>query len=373
MQNKKTLIIQETIPHYRIDFFTLLSMKHTGSMVIHSTKLTNDGLVPTSEFSFPNKSVRIYKIWRLHWQPLLSTLILKQPQYLVMGLELKYVSNLLLYFIAPLSRSKVIWWTHGYNVHIKDKDFKYYLDRAIKTFFMKRAHRILLYTDHNKDELISNNIPSERIIVLNNALNEGPFQASLQSIKPDELAKVIKSTRPSGHTLAFIGRLTHKKKSELVLELGHKLKSYYKDLRIFMIGDGEDRQYIEKKIENLGLQDTVFLTGTINDAQTLAPYMKLTDFIVLPGAVGLSIVHSFIYGIPFLTLQGAAHSPEIAYLRSEYNGYMAKDLEDMADWLIKTFDDKIKRDELRSNCLATIREKVNLENMVNNFCKSFED
>jgi len=161
--------------------------------------------------------------------------------------------------------------------------------------------------------------------------------------------------------------------SLLVITLAQKIISCFPDLRIFIIGDGPAKEELQKTAKAADLDKIFFFLGTISEPEKLAPYMRLTDFIILPGAVGLSIVHSFIYGIPFLTLEDAPHGPEVAYLRSDHNGYLAKDIDAMAEWLKKVFDDSSARATFRNNCLATIRDEVNLINMVANFLHAFQE
>lgn len=209
------LIVQQIIPHYRIDFFSNLCGKCPGLMVVHSSQFTNDGKVQTLDMPFANMSVPRYRLGPLHWQAIVGVFFKRRPRYLVLGLELKHLANWLLWLIAPIMGTKVIWWTHGYNVHIKTKGMIYHIDRFLKTLAMKHAHRILLYTDYNKPELLKRGIAESKIIILNNALNEKPFQVAFTAASISEMDRINASTCNSHHTITFIGRLTWQKRPEL--------------------------------------------------------------------------------------------------------------------------------------------------------------
>jgi glycosyltransferase involved in cell wall biosynthesis len=370
--NKKVAIVQELIPHYRVSFFSQLSKYQYDIMVFHSTCRRSDGLVVSCQFSFSNTAVTILKIGRLYWQNILTKITTGKFCYVVIGLELKIISNYFVWLSALLFPYKVIWWTHGFNVQLKRNDLKFWLDRIVKTVMMKLSSRILLYTDYNLDELLRWGISRDKIIILNNAIDERPYQEALEKVSRADIERVEQQTSKSGHTITFLGRLTRGKKVERVLEIAKGLLPRFPDLRVLIIGDGEERASLESGVRESGLEGVVFFLGTITDPQDLSRYMKVTDFVVLPGSVGLTIVHSMIYGIPFVTLENEKHSPEIAYLINDYNGYKAQDLRGMCSWISEVFDDPEKKNRLKDNCLTTIREKVSLAHMAEQFVKAFE-
>lgn len=370
--NKKVAIVQELIPHYRESFFSLLSKYPYDIRLFHSTCGRSDGLVGSCQFSFSSTKVKIFKFGRLYWQKVLGKIIFGRFSYVVLGLELKIISNYFVWLSALFFPYKVIWWTHGFNVQLKSNDFYFWLDRIIKTIMMKLSSRILLYTDYNLDELLKWGINRDKIIILDNAIDERPYQEALKKVSRADIERVEQQTSKSGHTITFLGRLTRGKKVERVLEIAKGLLPRFPDLRVLIIGDGEERSSLESGVRESGLEGVVFFLGTITDPQKLSPYMKVTDFVVLPGSVGLTIVHSMIYGIPFVTLENEMHSPEIAYLINDYNGYKAPDLQGMCSWIAEVFDNPEKKSRLKENCLATIREKVSLTHMADQFVKAFE-
>ncbi len=365
-------VIQRSIPHYRFDFFERLAEKSPGLVILHSSKVTGDGLVQQESFSFPNLSFPIIDFRYLCYQGIFWHVLNKKYKKIIIGPELRMLSNFLVLLFGAFSCTKIISWTHGYDVHKTKRNIFYLADRVIKTFIFKKSEKILLYTNFNLPELIERGVDPGKIIILNNTINEKPYVASAKKIKPQKLRCIERQTRPSKHTLTFIGRLTKSKNPDLVLELAKRLICHYPDLRVFMIGDGPQREALEGLTKNFELQRHVYFLGTITDPDMLSPYMLLTDFVVLPGAVGLSLVHSNIYGIPFVTLKNSAHSPEIAYLENNRNGYAAENIQDMERWLVESFScpEKIRR--MRRNCRKLIAEKVNIDSMVARFVSALQ-
>ncbi|MBW1938538.1 MAG: glycosyltransferase [Deltaproteobacteria bacterium] len=369
----KIAVIQRLIPHYRIDFFSQLCERLPNVMIFHSTRVITDGLVQNDDFHFPNRRVMMIDYRYFCFQRLVWKMMRSDYDFIVLGLELRIVSNLMIWLASFFKKSKIIWWTHGYNVHNKHRNIMFYIDRIIKTLLMKYSHKILIYNKYNLDELIQWGIDPGKIIILNNTINELPHQQALDNVTAEEIAIVERKTRKSSHSLMLIGRLTPMKRIDLFLEASKKLTAVYPDLRVFIIGDGSDRSRLEVDAQAMGLADNVFFLGAIHDPVSLAPYMKLTDFFVLPGAVGLSFVHSMVSGVPFVTLQDSPHGPEVAYLRNNYNGYAAANMDDMVNWLIDCFEHPEKIVTMKNNCLTMIKNEINMDGMVSHFVSAFQD
>lgn len=366
--NKKVAIVQRLIPHYRIDLFKFICEQAGADVTVyHSTAVSTDGLVESGTFDFPNVKVKMTD-WRFFcYQRLVRELITSDYDLIVLGPELRIISNTLVWLGALFKRTRVVWWTHGFNVHTKGKGLMFAFDRAVKSLMMKFSHKIMLYNDYRVKELVGWGIDPDKLIVLNNTINEKPHQKAMAAVTEEQLKRVEDQTRKSSHTILFIGRLTPAKRIDLVIELAGMLVGTFPDIRVFIIGDGSGRRQLESQAENMGLGKHIFFTGAVNDPEKLAGYMAQTDFTVLPGAVGLSLVHSMICGIPFVTLKDSPHSPEISYLKDHYNGFAASNLDQMADWITEQFHHPEKIEKMKLNCLEMIETHVNLDQMVSRF------
>ena len=75
--------------------------------------------------------------------------------------------------------------------------------------------------------------------------------------------------------------------------------------------------------------------GALVDEAAIAEQMRKSHAVFVPGESGLSVVHTFAYGKPYITcgLPELAHGPEIAYLRHGENGLL----------LAGSFDENVAR------------------------------
>ena len=119
-------------------------------------------------------------------------------------------------------------------------------------------------------------------------------------------------------SLLFIGRLIPNKRLALLFSYYEELKKQLPDLRLIIIGDGPEAPFVDeisRKDEN------IIWKGAIIDEEKISQEMKKAHVVFIPGHSGLSIVHGFCYGKPFITSKVYKnHPPEIDYLKDNYNG-----------------------------------------------------
>lgn len=363
---RRIVVLTKTIPHYRVAFFERLFQLNSDILVVHSTKPTKDGLVDTDKFEFDNTRVACVETPWFYLQFALKYACVKRYPLIILPLELKSLVAMMLWCIAMLTQQKVVWWGHGYNVHL-GKGIKYRLDRIAKSFLMRRCHKVLLYTDCNLTELNCYRELEDKIIVLNNTIDDGAVKASLAQVRDKDIERVNSCTRKSSHTVAFVGRLTKRKRPLLLIEIARRLANMYDDLRFLIIGDGECAEEMRKCIREQQLEDHVFMVGSINDFGDLGPYLIQTQVMVQPHAAGLSVPLSLSFGIPFATLNAPGHGPEIVYIEHGRTGYIAHDLDALVEWTAKILSDHEYLRVTQALCLDKVKREVNMSGMVNAF------
>lgn len=68
-------------------------------------------------------------------------------------------------------------------------------------------------------------------------------------------------TDKSKYNLCSVGRLCHQKGYDMLLDMLAEVKKNRSDLHFYLIGDGPDREKLEKQIADLGMTDMVTLLG----------------------------------------------------------------------------------------------------------------
>ena len=217
-----------------------------------------------------------------------------------------------------------IWWGHGYNAQASlhpsaVTTFK----EAMKYFMTSRADGLLTYTARGAEYWRRQGLPGNRVSPYNNTIDVEELRGAKAKIGEQQIARLRQYLKIEGkRVLLFSGRLYAEKKVDFLLSAYALLKKSYPDVALLIIGDGEERNTLEQSAQQLELQDVHFL-GSVVDPQSTAAYFSLADLLVIPGVVGLAIVHGFAFGLPLVTTDTPGHGPELDYL-SETNGVMTE-------------------------------------------------
>ena len=130
-------------------------------------------------------------------------------------------------------------------------------------------------------------------------------------------------------TLLFIGRLIPNKQIELLLHYHQRLKNILPELKLLIIGDGPEAPIVQKALKSdLSIQ----WFGALSDEGEISPIMQKANAVINLGASGLSVMHSFAYGKPYIAIENPQNGPECWYLRSGYNGLLLKSGNDYVEY-----------------------------------------
>ena len=137
-------------------------------------------------------------------------------------------------------------------------------------------------------------------------LAAGPGGATARVVGNGVSLEAIKRIRPSGRRsdVVFVGRLIEDKKVDLLLEAVHRLVGEFPDLRCTIVGDGPERESLERLADSLSLAGNVRFTGPMDDKQVFG-LLKSAKVLALP-----SIREGF--GITVIEAQASGCVPVVA-------------------------------------------------------------
>jgi len=115
---------------------------------------------------------------------------------------------------------------------------------------------------------------------------------------PDEWFQIERRDR--GNLLLFAGRLSEIKGVEYLIEAMPIVKREFPDVRLILVGDGELRGKLERRVRSFGLGETVTFKGDLDQSMLIPLYSMATAF-VLPSFYEncpFSILQAFASGVP---------------------------------------------------------------------------
>jgi glycosyltransferase involved in cell wall biosynthesis len=168
-----------------------------------------------------------------------------------------------------------------------------YLDR----FLIKYSKQIIAVSDEIATEMIKMGIPSNKIVVIDNGIDLRRF---LNEKKNGELKRSF-GLDINSRVIGTVASLTEEKGHVYLINAARDIILAFPETRFLFVGDGVERNHLEKKVAELGLQGKVILTGSRKDIPEI---LSILDVFVLP---------SLKEGLPMALLEAmAARTPVVA-------------------------------------------------------------
>lgn len=288
----------------------------------------------------------------------------KRADVLILTWNLHYLTLVPALVRARRSGVGTILWGHGYSVAEAAGRSK------LRSSVGKLADALLFYGDRTANAFAESGWARDRLFVARNSLDQESISAAREDwlARPDDLA-AFRRERGEGPTLLFVSRLLPENRVDLLIEAVARLAGKYPTLGVSLIGKGEQGE-LKALADRLGVASRIRFLGPIYDERELAPHFLTADAFVYPAKLGLSIMHSFGYGLPLITsADETVQMPEREALREGVNGltYRDGDSSDLAQAIDELLSDPAKRRSMGEAALETIRSDYSISRMVDGF------
>ena len=182
-------------------------------------------------------------------------------------------------FGMPLVYEVRAFWEDAAVDHgsCREGDTRYRATRALETHVLRRADAVTCICEGLRGDIIARGVPAERVTVIPNAVDIEHFQVGAS---PD--ADLARSLGVDGKTvLGFIGSFYAYEGLSLLLEALPGLVAKNTDIRVLLVGGGQQEQTLKGQAQELGVADKVIFAGRVphNKVQN---YYDLVDVLVYP-------------------------------------------------------------------------------------------
>lgn len=165
-------------------------------------------------------------------------------------------------------------------------------------------------------------------------------------------------------TILSIGRITEQKGFDMLVDIGNGVFKKHPDWDWIIIGDGEDKEKVEKKIQKYGLEKNISI---ISNVKNIEDYYKKSAIYVMTSryeGFGLVLTEAQAFHLPCVSYKCPAGPSEI--IQDQVNGYLVDcfNLEKMISDINKIIEDVNLRMSFSKNALKNL-ESFDLNKIIN--------
>jgi glycosyltransferase involved in cell wall biosynthesis len=317
MTRARVLLVQRRLPHYRVPLFDRMRESLHGAGVqfelLHGQPTAAERQKDDSGIlDWARSSESVYLLGgRLCWQRLQGTD--RGADLVIASQENKLLYNHLAITVRRPKRFAFLG--HGANLQSADPDN---LRERFKRWTARQPDWWFAYTEFAADRVKMSGFATDRITVINNAIDDSELRRDIAAVDPDAVARRRAAGGPIG---LFIGSLYEDKRLPFLMDAAEAIRARIPGFELAIAGDGPMRDWLVQRIATL---PWVRWHGPVRGAEK-ALLMRSADVLINPGLVGLAITDGFVAALPTLTTDCGIHSPEIAYLEDNQNGCMTAD------------------------------------------------
>lgn len=368
LQPTKIAIIQNIVPIYRKGFYDKILANKNYKITI----FCNDKIPFLNVLSVHNLYSDNVNLINFYSNNKYKILIQKLPFF-----NLKNQYDILIFDGNPRHLTQVIFATIlrmlGKRVVISSSAHSrrnHSVSIFIRQIWWKIFKYFMLYNEKDISILEEAGFKKKVLLSLNNGLDQEEINAIKSKWNQESLSKWKGKNKLTNRiVLLTVGRL-NRGKYEIMLSVLPELVKEYPQILWCIIGDGDGKMMIEEEICRYNLNNNVKLCGAIYDEEELAPWFLSSFIFVYPTAIGLSLLHSYGYGLPVITHNDSnIHGPEFSLFKEYETGLTYNN--NSPDSLLNVLKNAIENPQLvnkmRLNVLFIANEKYNTKIMAARF------
>ena len=197
-----------------------------------------------------------------------------------------------------------IFWARGLDVY-SPRLFKGPLSKLV----LRNAAAVIALTENLKKKM--QEMYNRDIFVIGNGVDIEKFGTWSK-----EAARAELNIKESEQVVIFVGSLIPVKGVQYLVEAMNTVIQHFPEARLLLVGDGEEREYLEKLADKLNLAEHITFIGRVAN-QRVPEYLVASDLFVLPSlsegfpnvileamAAGLPIVTTNVSGLSEIVKDG---------------------------------------------------------------------
>jgi glycosyltransferase involved in cell wall biosynthesis len=243
-----------------------------------------------------------------------------------------------------------------------DNDLLVTLYGKLDRFVLRNFARVVAVSDEVRQRLLKAGVRDERIRMVRNGIDLRPFTGAIASLRSDDATLLV----------GLVGRLSWEKGVEFFLMAAARALAEFPSVKFVVVGEGADREKLERTIDELKIRDSVTMLGRRDDMP--AVYASLD----------IMVSSSRQEGLPMAILEGMASSlPLVASAVGEVPTVVAdgvtgllvpaEDVERLAAGILELLRDRAKRERFGAAARKLIQDEYSAERMTADYLRVYDE
>ena len=369
MSTFRIRIFQPIVPEYRVALFNGVGARYGERVEVWADEGSGqDKSYPLFQTHF-NYSHQQKKLGPFVWQRGLSLSGLQKGDVIVVCGDVHQLSSLWIALKAKLFGIAVVWWGHHRTATSREWAVRIRLSVA-----RRLCDVFLAYTRTGIAYLEKFGFRRDCVFATGNTIDQSPIKTAIAAWNLEKLKDFQEENGIVGKKMLLCCSVL-RPKVKLELAIRALSSPRLSDVILAVIGDGSEKVAYQKLAEDLGDSERIKWVGATRDQMVMAPWFLSAAAFVYPGSIGLSILHSFSYGLPVLTHGNAAHQmPEFEVMEDGRTGlcFEEDNIDDLKEKIAALLADDEGRLAMSQYCRKMALEKYSMEAMVENYCEAIE-
>jgi len=271
---------------------------------------------------------------------------------------------------------KIIFTGHGWAFNEERNFLQKKVIYLLHLLTITLSHKTIAVSEQTKNQIAKNNFLNKKIRIIRNGLAE-PLFIDKQIARKEISAKLpISLGLENRPWLGTISELHKNKGLRYIIEAMHireKKNSNKSGLPVLIIiGEGEEREELQKKINEYSLTDSIFLIGRIDEAQKYLTAFDIFTLTSITEALPYAVLEAGLAGLPIIA-SAVGGIPEI--INDMKNGVLVRpgesnEIERAIDFLL---NNPAKMSEFGQQIKIKIKKEFNQEKMLRETMSTYQE
>jgi glycosyltransferase involved in cell wall biosynthesis len=353
----RVAVVYHAWPHYRQPVMQAMDRSRSLAYDFFGSGEALEG-VPHADIASVARFVPApFRRWgKLLWQPrAIQAAGSGRYQAIILLADPNFASTWIAAVLARVRGVPVLFWGHGW---LRPESAA---KRAVRRAYFALADRFLVYAERGKRLGVAAGTAARRITVVYNSLDVARADAVIAAVESGMSTAVRPRhlfAQPELPVVICTARLTARCRFDLLLTAAALLARQGRPVNVLLVGDGPERAALARQAVTLGV--AVHFFGACHDEEVVGPLLYHADVTVSPGKIGLTAMHSLMYGTPAITHGDFDRQmPEVEAIEPGRTGafFRPDDAADLARTIARWLDDAPPREQVRAASRAAIRAR----------------